>query len=302
MRPDDLPDPDLVGVAPRAGREPARLDSVHSPPLLHAATREGRFSFLSADDHHRPHHRSPHPARGVCPPAHDRSRVVPARVGRPGAARSSLVRRLRRPARLLRGGRDARRAGGRLPRLRPHREARADGAAAGAGPDVPESRFVVADVFLRFDHVTGTADVLRGDATRSGRGCFAQTAVLDEPTGQVGAIVRFPDRAEHERRVERVKQHIRRGDAFQVVLSQRAERPTGATPLARLPRPAPDQPVAVPLPARARRPRSRRLLARDARQGRGLRARASTRSPARRRAARATPSGCSPPTRTGPST
>src|SRR3954454_2494797 len=32
------------------------------------------------------------------------------------------------------------------------------------GPDVPESRFVVADVFLRFDHVTGTADVLVGDA------------------------------------------------------------------------------------------------------------------------------------------
>src|SRR5436305_8840189 len=28
------------------------------------------------------------------------------------------------------------------------------------GPDVPESRFVVADIFLRFDHVTGTADVL----------------------------------------------------------------------------------------------------------------------------------------------
>src|SRR6476659_1357355 len=34
-----------------------------------------------------------------------------------------------------------------------------------AGPDVPESRFV-ADTFLRFDHVTGTADVLYGDATR----------------------------------------------------------------------------------------------------------------------------------------
>src|SRR6476660_4839688 len=31
------------------------------------------------------------------------------------------------------------------------------------GPDVPESRFIVADVFLRFDHVTGTADVLYGD-------------------------------------------------------------------------------------------------------------------------------------------
>ena len=32
-----------------------------------------------------------------------------------------------------------------------------------AGPDVPESRFVVAGVFLRFDHVTGTAEVLVGD-------------------------------------------------------------------------------------------------------------------------------------------
>src|SRR4029077_9570418 len=34
------------------------------------------------------------------------------------------------------------------------------------GPDVPESRFVVADVFLRFDHVTGTAEVVVGDAAR----------------------------------------------------------------------------------------------------------------------------------------
>jgi anthranilate synthase component 1 len=31
------------------------------------------------------------------------------------------------------------------------------------GPDVPESRFIVADVFLRFDHVTGSAEVLVGD-------------------------------------------------------------------------------------------------------------------------------------------
>src|SRR4029077_1229298 len=32
-----------------------------------------------------------------------------------------------------------------------------------AGPDVDESRFIVADVFLRFDHVTGTAEVFAGD-------------------------------------------------------------------------------------------------------------------------------------------
>src|SRR5450432_4005511 len=31
------------------------------------------------------------------------------------------------------------------------------------GPDVPESLFIVADIFLRFDHVTGTAEVLYGD-------------------------------------------------------------------------------------------------------------------------------------------
>jgi anthranilate synthase component 1 len=98
------------------------------------------------------------------------------------------------------------------------------------GPDVPESRFVVADVFLRFDHVTGTATVLRGDASALAA-VLAEPAVVDEPTGRAGEIMRFPDQAEHERRVEQVQRHIRRGDAFQVVLSQRAERTTGATPL-----------------------------------------------------------------------
>jgi anthranilate synthase component 1 len=43
---------------------------------------------------------------------------------------------------------------------------------------------------------------------------------------------RLPDRAEHERRVRRAQELIRDGDAFQIVLSQRAERPTSASPLA----------------------------------------------------------------------
>jgi anthranilate synthase component I len=100
------------------------------------------------------------------------------------------------------------------------------------GPATPESRFVVADAFLRFDHVTGTAEVLCGDPEAIAA-LLAQP--VEEPTpagGASGPTERFPDRAEHERRVELVKEHIRRGDVFQTVLSQRAERPTSATPLA----------------------------------------------------------------------
>ncbi|MDP9285178.1 MAG: anthranilate synthase component I family protein [Actinomycetota bacterium] len=100
------------------------------------------------------------------------------------------------------------------------------------GPGCPESLFVVADVFLRFDHITGTADVIRGDSD-------AIAALLAGPLPQPaearttgGPTLRFPDREEHERRVARVQEHIVCGDAFQVVLSQRAERPTGAQPLA----------------------------------------------------------------------
>src|SRR3954468_1114259 len=70
------------------------------------------------------------------------------------------------------------------------------------GPDVPESRFVVADVFLRFDHVMGTADVLVGDPAEVAR--ILATAVEDAEAKPVaaGETVRFPERAEHERRVE----------------------------------------------------------------------------------------------------
>ena len=171
------------------------------------------------------------------------------------------------------------------------------------GPDVPESRFVVADVFLRFDHVTGTADVLHGDRDGGRRGARTarRASRRDEPVAG-GATVRAPDQAEHERRVAPRQEHIRRGDAFQIVLSQRAERPTIGVPARRLPRAPAHQPVAVPVPARARRPRARRLVARDAREGRGT---AGEPQPDRRHdraRRRATPSGCSPRRRTAPST
>ncbi|MFL5935528.1 MAG: anthranilate synthase component I family protein [Gaiellaceae bacterium] len=95
------------------------------------------------------------------------------------------------------------------------------------GPGLPESRFVVADTLIRFDHVRGIAEVLHGDAD-----------ALDGPqppvprgNGARGALRRFPEQREHERRIERAKEYIRAGDAFQIVVSQRAERPTSASAL-----------------------------------------------------------------------
>jgi anthranilate synthase component 1 len=97
------------------------------------------------------------------------------------------------------------------------------------GPTTPESLFVVADTLVRFDHGSGTADVLAGDeAAIAAR--LDEELVLEQHKPSAGAAVRrFPARAVYEEGVRRVKEHIRAGDAFQVVLSQRAERPTSAS-------------------------------------------------------------------------
>jgi anthranilate synthase component I len=99
------------------------------------------------------------------------------------------------------------------------------------GPDVPESGFIVADVFLRFDHVTGSAEVLVGEPATVARLLAEPVDTPSEPV-RAGETVRYPDRAAHERRVEVAKEHIRRGDIFQVVLSQRAVRETTVSALA----------------------------------------------------------------------
>ena len=101
-----------------------------------------------------------------------------------------------------------------------------------AGPDVPESLFVVADTFLRFDHVTGTADVLYGDPARVAAALAREPDPVPPARAEHAETRRFPDRDEHLRRIARVQEHIRRGDVFQAVLSQRAERETSASPLA----------------------------------------------------------------------
>ena len=100
------------------------------------------------------------------------------------------------------------------------------------GPELPESRFVVAETLVRFDHGLGMAEVLCGDPTDV-------TALLDglQPDAdgrrhaRSGQTRRLPSRHDYERSVVKAKELIRDGDAFQIVLSQRAERPTAASAL-----------------------------------------------------------------------
>jgi anthranilate synthase component I len=100
------------------------------------------------------------------------------------------------------------------------------------GPALPESRFVVAETLVRFDHGNGTAEVLAGDqsaiAAQLRADLVADSNYLPSPPAEVR---RFPEQAEYEAGVRRVQELIRAGDAFQVVLSQRAERPTSASAL-----------------------------------------------------------------------
>jgi anthranilate synthase component I len=93
------------------------------------------------------------------------------------------------------------------------------------GPGVPECLFLVPDVLLRFDHARGVAELLRGDATE----LPGTSPPLPRGSTPRGPLEREPSRDEHLRRVERAQEHIREGDVFQVVIAQRATRPTSAS-------------------------------------------------------------------------
>ena len=94
-----------------------------------------------------------------------------------------------------------------------------------AGPDVPESLFLVPDVLLRFDLARGVAELLRGEAGA----LDTEAPSVPRGAGARGPLEREPSREEHLRRVERAQEHIREGDVFQVVIAQRATRPTSAS-------------------------------------------------------------------------
>lgn len=97
------------------------------------------------------------------------------------------------------------------------------------GPGLAESVFVVPELLVRFDHARGVAEVLVGDAEAVAARLDAPAPERPPPGGIRGELRRFPTREQHLRRVERAKEHIREGDVFQVVVSQRAERPTSAS-------------------------------------------------------------------------
>ncbi|HEV3475548.1 MAG TPA: anthranilate synthase component I family protein [Actinomycetota bacterium] len=95
---------------------------------------------------------------------------------------------------------------------------------------LPESRFVLADRVVRFDHAAGVADVIAGD------GDELEKMLRDVPPMPVpekrtrpGRPHRFPSGSDYGGAVTKAQEHIRAGDIYQVVLSQRVERPTSAT-------------------------------------------------------------------------
>jgi anthranilate synthase component 1 len=101
------------------------------------------------------------------------------------------------------------------------------------GPSFPESLFVVADTLLRFDLGAGVVEVLAGDAGELAR-LLEQPLVPTSrsPAGRAGPLVRLPSQERYEEMVRTCQEHIVAGDAYQIVPSQRAERPTSAPPLA----------------------------------------------------------------------
>ena len=127
----------------------------------------------------------------------------------------------------------ARRAGRRLPRVRPHREARADGSAPrrrpGAAGEPLRRRRDTRPLRPRQRHGGRARRRRRRDRSAARkRACVSGT---QSPLGALNHAADARSGRRTRRACERIREHIRAGDAFQVVLSQRAERPTSASAL-----------------------------------------------------------------------
>jgi anthranilate synthase component I len=97
------------------------------------------------------------------------------------------------------------------------------------GAGLPESQFLVAETIVRLDHVTGIAEVLAGNRDAIAAQLESTLPEQSAETVPTARTRRFPSRRSYEAGVRKAKEHIRAGDAFQIVLSQRAERPTSVS-------------------------------------------------------------------------
>ena len=73
--------------------------------------------------------------------------------------------------------------------------------------------------------------MLHGDAAEAADALLGPAPPTARETPRPGRTRRFPAQSQYEAGVRRAKEHIRAGDAFQIVLSQRAERRTAASAL-----------------------------------------------------------------------
>jgi anthranilate synthase component I len=103
-----------------------------------------------------------------------------------------------------------------------------------ADPGLPRAGFMLADAVVAFDHVRRTVSLIGGAADVA----RLEAALAHAPSAAAGPALARGDQAVETPRdaylaaVERAREHIAAGDAFQIVLSQRLRRTTGASPFA----------------------------------------------------------------------
>ena len=77
------------------------------------------------------------------------------------------------------------------------------------GVRLPESRFIVAETLVRFDHGAGVAEVLAGDPDAVARQLAASLVELEPDGASIGELRRFPTQERYEEMVRTCQQYIR---------------------------------------------------------------------------------------------
>ena len=99
---------------------------------------------------------------------------------------------------------------------------------------LPQLRFMLADSVVAFDHVRRTVSLIGSEAEveRLEAALAQPPAATVAPPRATGASHVETSRSQYIKAVERAREHIAAGDAFQIVLSQRVRRHTEASPFA----------------------------------------------------------------------